>query len=41
MGDAKAYVAIFDANRDQLKDPVKIRPGPVLRIPQTVASVPR
>ena len=35
LGDANAYMAIFDANRDQLKDPDKIRPGQVLKIPQT------
>jgi nucleoid-associated protein YgaU len=32
-GDANAYKKIFDANRDQLKDPDKIQPGQVLRIP--------
>jgi nucleoid-associated protein YgaU len=32
-GDANAYQKIFDANRDQLKDPDKIQPGQVLRIP--------
>ena len=32
-GDADAYKKIFDANRDQLKDPDKIQPGQVLRIP--------
>jgi nucleoid-associated protein YgaU len=35
LGDAKAYMAIFDANRDLLKDPDKIQPGQVLRIPQS------
>jgi nucleoid-associated protein YgaU len=35
LGDANAYMAIFDANRDQLKDPDKIQPGQVLKIPQT------
>ena len=39
LGDAKAYMAIFEANRDQLKDPDKIQPGQVLKIPQT--GVPR
>jgi nucleoid-associated protein YgaU len=34
LGDANAYPAIFDANRDQLSDPDKIRPGQVLKIPQ-------
>ena len=32
-GDANKYKKIFDANRDQLKDPDKIQPGQVLRIP--------
>jgi nucleoid-associated protein YgaU len=34
LGDANAYMVIFDANRDQLKDPDKIQPGQVLKIPQ-------
>jgi nucleoid-associated protein YgaU len=32
-------MAIFEANRDQLKDPDKIQRGQVLKIPQT--GVPR
>jgi nucleoid-associated protein YgaU len=32
-GDAKSYMRIFDANRDQLKDPNMIKPGQVLKIP--------
>ena len=32
-GDAQAYHRIFDANRDQLTDPDKIKPGQVLKIP--------
>ncbi|MCI0614249.1 LysM peptidoglycan-binding domain-containing protein [bacterium] len=32
-GNANAYMRIFDANRDQLKDPDKIQIGQVLRIP--------
>ena len=32
-GDANKYQKIFDANKDQLKDPDKIQPGQVLRIP--------
>lgn len=32
-GDAKLYPKIFEANRDVLKDPDKIRPGQKLRIP--------
>src|SRR4051812_1509679 len=35
LGDAKAYMAIFNANTDQLSDPDKIKPGQVLKIPQT------
>jgi nucleoid-associated protein YgaU len=34
LGDANAYVEIFKANRDQLSDPDKIKPGQVLKIPQ-------
>ena len=33
-GDAGSYMEIFNANRDQLADPNKIRPGQVLRIPE-------
>jgi nucleoid-associated protein YgaU len=33
LGDAKQYMAIFEANRDQLKDPNLIKPGQVLKIP--------
>ena len=33
FGDANAYPKIFDANRDQLTDPDKIKPGQVLKIP--------
>lgn len=33
LGDANAYQEIFDANRDQLTDPDKIKPGQVLKIP--------
>lgn len=33
LGDANAYMAIFDANRDQLDDPDMIKPGQVLKIP--------
>ena len=33
-GDAKAWQAIFDANKDILKDPNKIYPGQKLKIPQ-------
>jgi nucleoid-associated protein YgaU len=33
LGSANAYMKIFEANRDQLSDPDKIRPGQVLKIP--------
>lgn len=32
-GDANRYMKIFDANKDQLKDPDTIKPGQTLRIP--------
>ena len=32
-GDANAYMKIFDANKDKLKDPNMIQPGQVLTIP--------
>lgn len=32
-GDARLYTKIFEANRDLLTDPNKIRPGQKLRIP--------
>jgi nucleoid-associated protein YgaU len=35
LGDASAYMEIFNANKDQLSDPDKIKPGQVLKIPQT------
>ncbi len=34
LGDSSAYMDIFNANRDQLKDPNLIKPGQVLKIPQ-------
>ena len=34
LGNANAYMDIFNANRDQLSDPDTIRPGQVLKIPQ-------
>ena len=34
LGDANAYMEIFNANKDQLSDPDKIKPGQVLKIPQ-------
>ena len=33
LGNASAYMKIFDANKDQLSDPDKIKPGQVLKIP--------
>jgi nucleoid-associated protein YgaU len=36
LGDANAYMDIFNANKDQLRDPDKIKPGQVLKIPQSV-----
>ena len=38
FGDANAYMEIFNANRDQLSDPDKIKPGQVLKIPQHARS---
>jgi nucleoid-associated protein YgaU len=33
LGSANAYMKIFEANKDQLTDPDKIKPGQVLKIP--------
>src|SRR3954451_21204091 len=33
LGDANAYHKIFEANRDQLTDPDKIKPGQTLKLP--------
>lgn len=33
-GDASKYMKIFDANKDQLKDPDKIKVGQKLKIPE-------
>jgi nucleoid-associated protein YgaU len=33
LGDANAYMNIFNANKDQLSDPDKIKPGQVLKLP--------
>ena len=33
LGDATAYMTIFNANKDQLSDPDKIKPGQVLKVP--------
>ncbi len=35
LGNANNYMAIYEANRDQLNDPDKIKPGQVLKIPAT------
>lgn len=34
FGSPNDYMSIFNANRDQLTDPDKIKPGQVLKIPQ-------
>jgi LysM repeat protein len=34
LGNSDAYMDIFNANKDKLKDPNKIQPGQVLKIPQ-------
>jgi nucleoid-associated protein YgaU len=36
LGNANAYMKIFEANKDQLTDPDKIKPGQVLRLPDVV-----
>lgn len=36
LGNANAYMDVFNANKDQLSDPDKIKPGQVLKIPDTV-----
>ena len=33
LGDASKWQAIFDANRDKIKDPDLIHPGQVLNLP--------
>jgi len=33
LGNAGAYMKIFELNKDQLSDPDKIQPGQVLRLP--------
>lgn len=33
LGDANAYMKIFEANRDQLSNPDQIKPGQVLKLP--------
>ena len=34
LGNANAYMEIFNENKDQLANPDKIKPGQVLKIPQ-------
>jgi nucleoid-associated protein YgaU len=38
LGNANAYMEIFNANRQTLSDPDKIAPGQVLKIPQHAAK---
>ena len=38
LGNANAYMEIFNLNRDQLSDPDKIRPGQVLKLPATAKA---
>ena len=38
LGNANDYMEIFNANRDQLTDPDKIKPGQVLKIPQSTKA---
>ena len=38
LGNANAYMEIFNANKDQLSDPDKIKPGQVLKIPAHAGS---
>ena len=39
-GKSSAWPKIFDANRDQLDDPDRIKPGQVLKIPPTEPEPP-
>ena len=34
LGDANAYMRIYELNRDQLSDPDVIKPGQVLKLPE-------
>ena len=36
LGNANAYMEIFNLNKDQLSDPDEIKPGQVLKIPHPV-----
>jgi len=38
LGDANDYMKIFNANKDVLSDPDKIKPGQVLTIPQATTQ---
>ena len=40
LGSANKYMEIFNANRDLLTDPNKIKPGQVLKIPAVFAAKP-
>jgi nucleoid-associated protein YgaU len=41
LGDANEYMRIFNANKDQLSDPDKIKPGQVLKIPAMDSAASR
>lgn len=38
LGDANAYMRIYELNRDQLSDPDVIKPGQVLKLPEGAAK---
>ena len=38
LGNANQYMEIFNANRDQLENPDKIKPGQVLKIPHSAVK---
>ena len=38
LGDANAYMRIYELNRDQLSDPDVIKPGQVLKLPEAAAK---
>lgn len=38
LGDANAYMRIFELNRDQLSDPDVIKPGQVLKLPEAAVK---
>jgi nucleoid-associated protein YgaU len=39
LGNANDYMKVFEANKDQLSDPDKIKPGQVLKIPAVEKQV--